>query len=39
MSQFNDNNIDNKVQRIIRDNRNSEQYLETTAGNSRSDEY
>ena len=38
MSQFNDNN-DNKVQRIIRDNRNSEQYLETTAGNSCGDEY
>lgn len=38
MSQFNNNN-DNKVQQMIRDNRNSEQYLETTAGNSRGDEY
>ena len=35
---FNDNN-DNKLQRIIRDNRISKQYLETTAGNSRGDEY
>ena len=38
MSQFNNNN-DNKVQQMIRDNRNSEQYLETTAGNSRGGEY